>query len=164
MDKGALLDRLGAAHLFAFDNREKLWHREDDLRALDFADAGEECYLLAENGNTRTLGGSEGRSEGPVQWMAQTGILGTEHPDRKYLTRINLRMKLERGSRLKLFIRYDSAGSWVPVCNAASSVLRAYDFPIRIRRCDHYELRFEGEGPGEVQSIVKTYQTGSDRK
>lgn len=160
----SMLDRLGAAHLFAFDNREKLWHREDDLRALDFADAGEECYLLAENGNTRTLGGSEGRSEGPVQWMAQTGILGTEHPDRKYLTRINVRMKLERGSRLRIFIRYDSAGSWVRVAAATSARLRAYDFPIRIRRCDHYELRFEGEGPGEVQSIVKTYQTGSDRK
>ena len=50
------------------------------------------------------------------------------------------------------------------VCNVASLGLRAYDFPVRIRRCDHYELRFEGEGPGEVKSIVKTYQTGSDRK
>ena len=73
-------------------------------------------------------------------------------------------MKLERGSRLRIFIRYDSAGSWVQVCNRVGLSLKAYDFPIRIRRCDHYELRFEGEGPGEVQSIVKTYQTGSDRK
>ena len=50
------------------------------------------------------------------------------------------------------------------VCNVASAALRVYDFPIRIRRCDHYELRFEGEGPGVVQSIVKTYTMGGDRR
>lgn len=160
----SMLDRLGAAHLFAFDNREKLWHREDDLRALDFADAGEECYLLAENGNTRTLGGSEGRSEGPVQWMARTGKLGTGHPDRKRLTQINVRLRLGQGSRFALYIRYDSSGDWVRVAAATGARLRAYDFPVRIRRCDHMELRMEGQGDCEVYSIVKTYQMGSDRK
>lgn len=45
-----------------------------------------------------------------------------------------------------------------------SASLRAYDFPVRIRRCDHMELRLEGQGECEVYSIVKTYQMGSDRK
>lgn len=154
----------GEMHLFAYDSRRNLWHQEDNFRAVDILDGGEELYLLSRAGSLHVAGGSAGTKEPAVNWMAQTGKLGTKHPDRKYLTRINVRMKLERGSRLKLFIRYDSAGSWVQVCNVASALLRAYDYPIRIRRCDHYELRFEGEGPGEVQSIVKTYQTGSDRK
>ena len=160
----SMLDSSGGAHLFVWDAMKKLWHREDDLRVLDFADAGEECYALAANGNLRTLGGSEGLSEGAVKWMAQTGKLGTEHPDRKYLTRLNVRLRLDRGSRLRLYIRYDSRGSWVQVCAASGTDLRACDFAVRIRRCDHYELRFEGEGYGEIYSIVKTYQTGSDRR
>ena len=153
---------------FVWDHDRRLWHREEGERLSEIIAGTEDAYLLTTGGQLKTVLGTAGFEEenvtGKVKWMAQTGILGAEHPDRKYLTRINVRMKLERGSRLRLFIRYDSAGNWVQVCNVASVSLRAYDFPIRIRRCDHYELRFEGEGPGEVQSIVKTYQTGSDRK
>lgn len=153
---------------FVWDHGRRLWHREEGERLRLIVSGGEDAYLLTTGGQLKTVLGTAGFEEeqvtGKVKWTAQTGILGAEHPDRKYLTRINVRMKLERGSRMRLFIRYDSAGSWVQVCNVASALLRAYDFPIRIRRCDHYELRFEGEGPGEVQSIVKTYQTGSDRK
>lgn len=156
------------SHTFAWDPDRRMWHREEGERLRLIVSGGEDAYLLTTSGQLKTVLGTAGFPEeqvtGRVKWMAQTGILGAEHPDRKYLTRINVRVKLERGSRLRLLIRYDSAGSWVQVCNVASVALRAYDFPIRIRRCDHYELRFEGEGPGEVQSIVKTYQTGSDRK
>ena len=155
-------------HTFVWDHDKRLWHREEGERLRLIVSGGEDAYLLTTGGQLKTVLGTAGFPEedvtGKVKWTAQTGILGAEHPDRKYLTRINVRMKLERGSRLKIFIRYDSAGSFVQVCNKVGLGLKAYDFPIRIRRCDHYELRFEGEGPGEVQSIVKTYQTGSDRK
>lgn len=157
-------DRDGGTHLFAYDTRLKLWHREDSLRALDFADGGEETYLLAANGSIRTLGGSEGQLEGPVKWSAQTGPIGIEHPDRKYLARVNVRLRLERGSCFRLYVRYESAGAWIKVCELRSSALRAYDFPVRVQRRDHWELRLEGEGPGEVYSIVKTYRGGSGRK
>ena len=155
-------------HTFVWDHDKRLWHREEGERLSQIIAGTEDAYLLTTGGQLKTVLGTAGFPEedvtGKVKWTAQTGILGAEHPDRKYLTRINVRMKLERGSRLKIFIRYDSAGSFVQVCNKVGLGLKAYDFPIRIRRCDHYELRFEGEGPGEVQSIVKTYQTGSDRK
>jgi hypothetical protein len=157
-----------AGSTFVWDHDKRMWHREEGERLQLIVSGGEDAYLLTTSGQLKTVLGTAGFEEeqvtGKVKWMAQTGILGAEHPDRKYLTRINVRMKLERGSRLRLLIRYDSTGGWVQVCNVASAALRAYDFPIRIRRCDHYELRFEGEGPGEVRSIVKTYQTGSDRK
>lgn len=155
-------------HTFAWDHDRKLWHREEGERLSQIITGTEDAYLLTAAGQLKTVLGTAGFAEeevtGKVEWMAQTGKLGAGHPDRKYLSRINVRMKLGRGTRLKLFIRYDSAGSWMQVCNVASAELRAYDFPVRIRRCDHYELRFEGRGHGQVQSIVKTYQTGGDRK
>lgn len=153
---------------FVWDPDKRLWHRDEGERLRQIISGTEDAYLLTTGGQLKTALGTAGFEEenvtGKVQWMAQTGILGADHPDRKYLSRINVRMRLGRGSRMRVSIRYDSAGSWVQVCNVASAALRAYDFPIRIRRCDHYELRFEGQGSGEVQSIVKTYQMGSDRK
>ena len=160
----SMADTAGAWHLFAWDPERRLWHREDGVRAYEIIGFGDDAYLLTQAGQLRTIRGSSGIKEPAVKWSAQTGLLGTEHPDRKYLARINVRLRLDRGSRFKLFIRYDSTGGWVQVCNKVGLGLKAYDFPIRIRRCDHYELCFEGEGPGEVKSIVKTYQTGSDRK
>lgn len=158
----------GTGETFVWDPVNKLWHREEGGRIDCILGTGEDAWLVALGGRLLTMRGSEGVEEsafgGPVKWMAQTWKTGTDHPDRKYLTRINVRLRLDRGSRFRLFIRYDSKGSWAQVCSLSSSELRAYDFPVRIRRCDHYELRFEGEGPGEVYSIIKTYQMGSDKR
>ena len=163
-----MADGNGIGHTFAWDPTVKLWHKEGGERAYRIIGSGEDAYLLTEGGYLKTIRGTEGvledKTTGKVRWMVQTGKLGTDHPDRKRLTRINVRLRLDRGSRFRLFIRYDSVGGWVQVCNLASADLRAYDFPVRIRRCDHCELRFEGEGPGEVQSIVKTYMMGGDRR
>lgn len=154
----------GEPSLFAYDTKLGLWHREDNTQAAAFADCGEEAYLLSASGALRTMGASEGIREAGVKWSAQTGLLGIDHPDRKRLRRINVRLRLDTGSRFRLSIRYDSAGSWIQVCSLVSSGMRAYDFPVRVRRCDHMELLLEGEGPCEVYAIVKTYQTGSDRR
>lgn len=160
----SMADTAGAGHLFVWDPALQLWHREDGVRAYEIIGFGQDAYLLTQSGQLRTIWGSYGTGEPAVKWSAQTGPLGTEHPDRKRLIRVNVRVRLDRGSRFRLFIRYDSAGGWVQLCNQASAALRAYDFPVRIRRCDHYELRFEGEGTGEVYSIVKTYEMRSDRR
>lgn len=157
-------DAGGAGHLFAYDTRRGCWHREDGIRTAAIVNAGESAYLLTEAGQLWDISGNDGVREKRVKWMAQTGRLGIDHPDRKWLTRINVRLRLDTGSRFRMSIRYDSTGAWLPVCDKCSAELRAYDFPVRIRRCDHWELKLEGEGPCEVYSIVKTYQTGSDRK
>lgn len=160
----SMADTAGAGHLFVWDPTLQRWHREDGVRAYEIIGFGQDAYLLTQSGQLRTIRGRYGTGEPAVKWSAQTGLLGTEHPDRKRLIRVNVRVRLDRGSRFRLFIRYDSAGGWVQLCNQASAALRAYDFPVRIRRCDHYELRFEGEGAGEVYSIVKTYEMRSDRR
>ena len=160
----SMLDGNGSGQLFVYDTALKLWHREESLRAAKIIDFGEDAYLLTSGGYLKTVRGTEGVEDTTVKWMAQTGPMGIDHPDRKYLQRINVRVKLERGSVFRLYIRYDSAGSWISVANMRSAALRAYDFPLRVRRCDHYELKLEGEGPCEVHSIVKTYRTGSDSR
>lgn len=160
----SMADQDGVYHLFVWDTKCKLWHREDNTQVIGWADSGDNAWMLLSNGSRYSLNGTGGAKELGVKWSVQTGLLGTEHPDRKRLTRINVRLRLGQCSRFALYIRYDSAGSWQRVAAATSARLRAYDFPVRVRRCDHMELRFEGQGDCEIYSIVKTYQVGSDRR
>lgn len=160
----SMADADGAYHLFAYDTRLGLWHREDSTQVVGWADCGDEAWMLLPSGSRYSVTGTGGMREAGVKWSAVTGKLGIDHPDRKYLSRINVRLRLDTGSKFRLYIRYDSAGDWVQVCSVRSQALRAYDIPIRVRRCDHMELKLEGEGGGEIYAIVKTYTTGSDRR
>lgn len=150
--------------LFAYDTRLGLWHREDSTQVVGWADCGDDAWLLQQNGTRESLSGVKGVREVGVGWSAQTGLLGINHPDRKYLSRINVRLRLDTGSSFALYIRYDSTGEWIKVWTIKHAPMRAYDIPLRVRRCDHLELRMEGKGACEVYSVVKTYQTGSDRR
>ena len=160
----SMADEDGVYHLFAYDTRLGLWHREDNTQVVGWADCGDDAWMLLPGGSRYSVTGKGGARELKVKWSAQTGKLGIEHPDRKRLSRINVRVRLDTGSRFRLYIRYDSAGGWAQVCSMTSKALRAYDFPVRIRRCDHWELKLEGEGDCEVYAVVKTYETGSDRR
>ena len=89
-----------AAHswsLFVYDTRKGLWHREDSTHASEFARVGDELYFL-ENGTLRTVYGTAGTKDGPVGWMAETGIMTYGLVGKKYVSRINLRMQLPKGS------------------------------------------------------------------
>ena len=94
--------------------------------------------------------------------MAETGILGTEEPDRKYISRLTIRMALCVGSRVVFKIQYDSSGIWEQVFSVTGSNLRSFSVPIRPRRCDHLRLRIEGAGDAKIFSIAKTIEIGSD--
>lgn len=160
----SMADPDGFYSLFAYDTRLGMWHREDSSHVIGWADCGDDAWMLLASGSRYSLAGKDGTKEMAVKWSAQTGRLGIDHPDRKRLSRINVRLRLDAGSRFRLYIRYDSAGGWIQVCSLTSEQLRAYDFPLRVRRCDHMELKLEGEGGCEVYAIVKTYRMGSDRK
>lgn len=156
-------DSDGQWHLFAYDSRRGIWHREDNTKAAAFADCGDETYMLSDDGGLESMSGAGGM-KGYVNWACQTGRIGIEHPDRKRLTRLNVRLSLETGARARILVRYDSRGEWIQVASLTSSPLRARDYPVRVQRCDHMELRLEGTRGAILHSIVKTYQMGSDRR
>ena len=67
----------------------------------------DELYFL-ENGTLKTVYGSVGTLEGAVEWMAETGIMTYGLVGKKYVSRINLRMQLLRGSSVDFWVQYDS--------------------------------------------------------
>jgi hypothetical protein len=61
-----------------------------------------------------------------------------------------------------LSIEYDSSGVWEAVSALTGHNLRTFTLPIRPKRCDHFKLRFEGEGDVKIFSIAKITEQGSD--
>ena len=148
-------------NLFVYDTKTGLWHKEDNTRAEDFCSYRGELYFI-ENGNIKTIGGSGTPDTEPVEWMAETGIIGTDSPDKKTISRINVRMSLDTDSMATIFIQYDSNDEWEYALSVQGSKLGSVSLPIKPKRCDHLRLRIEGQGECKLYSITKTIMQGSD--
>ncbi len=160
-------DRTETWELFVFDTSLGLWHKEDARETVYFAACKEtasgrdELFTVCkdENGNMEdmiyTLGGSGFAREERVSWFAETGEIGVDSPDRKYISSVEVRMSMDIDSRMYIFIQYDSTGEFVQAANIAGINLRSFNVPIRPRRCDHFKLKFIGEGNVRIYSLTK---------
>lgn len=154
----------GAWNLFCYDMRKGFWYREDSLRADAFCTAGSTLFYL-EHGAQRigAMGSGEGKVlEERVPWYAETGLLGVDLPDHKYLSRITVRLSMAVGARVRFFAEYDSCGSRELLASVTGRNLNSISVPLRPKRCDHLRLRIEGEGEAKLFSITMIMEQGSD--
>ena len=160
----SMSDMNNEPHLFVYDTLKGMWHREDSTRARAFCNSrGDLYYIDAANNKIKTVLGSGELDDSPVKWMAETGVIGTDSPDKKYISRLDVRMYLAMGARAYFYIEYDSSGDWQHIYTAkGEDHLRSFAVPIRPLRCDHLRLRIEGEGLTNIYSICKTIEQGSD--
>lgn len=162
----SMRDEWNAWHFFCFDAQRGLWMHEDELHAECFAQQGDELYVQSAN-RIIAINGTTGTPEPTPDWIAETGIQHYEYPDRKYVSRFNIRLNMAKGSRVQLYIEYDSKGPWIfmgdvqagdVMCDNTNSVT----VPVRPRRCDHLRIRLEGVGDVRVFSIARIIEKGSD--
>ena len=159
----SMKDTEGGWNLFVLDTARGLWHREDDHHSEAFCGCRGELYSIESGtGNIITMLGSGSEYEDDVEWMAESGPLYMSMPDMKHISRMNVRMALERGSMAEIFIRYDEDGEWLKLFTVWGTNLRSFNVPVRPRRCDHMRLRIVGKGGGKIYSITKTIEPGSD--
>lgn len=150
-------------HLFVYDTSKGMWHKEDNTRADAFCSCRGEMYFIDHaDRKIKTMLGSGTLDTTPVEWMAETGVLTTSMPDKKYISRITARMSLALGTRVRIQVEYDSSGVWEHLFAMTGNKLRSFAVPIRPKRCDHMRLRFMGEGDAKIYSIAKTIEQGSD--
>ena len=148
-------------HLFCYDVKKGIWMREDNLHAEGFAPLGDELYAKVGN-SILALNGTDGAQEETVEWYAETGIQYYQQPDRKYLSRYNIRLNMERGSKMQIFFEYDSSGLWEFQQEVRLPVTGTAMIPVRPRRCDHLRMRLEGSGDVRIFSIARILELGSD--
>ena len=150
-------------HLFVYETQKGMWHREDNTQASAFCNCrGDLYYIDYADNQIKTVKGTGVAENEPIKWEAVTGILGTDSPDKKYISRIDVRMSLEAGTRVSFFAEYDSSGEWVHLFTMDGVKLRTFAVPIRPKRCDHLRLKIIGTGEAKIFSICKTIEQGSD--
>lgn len=154
-------DAQGDRHLFVYDTGRGIWHREDAFNAACFCSCRGELYAISE-GRIVTMLGSGDKEAAPLEWMAETGIIGISSPDMKYISRLILRLTLPQGSTMRVSAEYDSSGLWEQLFTVTGHGTRAFTLPVRPVRCDHMRLRLEGRGAMKLFSITKTIEQGSD--
>lgn len=145
-----------AYHLFVYDVKKGLWHKEDSSQALGFAFC-EHLYMLLSNGEIWALT-DEGTET--VSWSAEFGDF-TEGPNKKGVSKIQLRLELEDNATLKVEMQFDS-GNWITVTNLSATKKRSYYLPIIPRRADHYRLKLSGTGDCKIYSMAREYYSGSE--
>ena len=155
------MQQQGKSHLFVYDTAKKLWHREDDLHIIDFCASGGELYAM-DRGNIWAMLGSVGAPEETVNWSVQTGTIGLNSPDSKYLSRLTVRLLPEKGTQVDFYVRYNFDRRWEQLCTVTGEDLRSFDVPIRPKRCDTMALKMEGRGGCKIFSFTKTLEKGSD--
>ena len=150
-------------HLFVYDTLKGMWHREDDTQVVDFCTCRGDLYYIDHADNQiKTVRGTGVTETSPIKWEAVTGIIGTDSPDKKYISRMDVRLSLTSGSRVFFYVQYDSTSEWEHLLTMIGTTLRSFSIPIRPKRCDHLRLRIIGEGDAKIYSICKTIEQGSD--
>ena len=147
-------------HLFVYDAAKGMWHKEDDVPVECFCQCRGKLYAVADRSILAIDAG--GNAEETVEWMAETGLIGLNTPDMKYISKLILRMQLTEGAHLRVLAEYDSSGRWEQLFVVRGQGRRAFTLPVRPIRCDHMRLRLEGDGQMKLFSITKTIEQGSD--
>lgn len=150
-------------HMFVYDTKRATWHKEDNTEAVAFCNRrGDLYYIDYATKQIMSIKGDGTEDPNPVKWYAVTGVIGTDSPDKKYVSRIDVRMKLDVGAIVSFFVEYDSSGEWEHLFNMTGRDLRSFSIPVRPKRCDHMRIKISGTGDAKIYSICKTIEGGSN--
>lgn len=163
----------GGYETFVYDLNTSLWVRLNGTRYLHFITdytgsvyaMDPDCIFheLGRHNETALSGLELFQTEDKVEWYAETGAIDFSYPDKKIVSRINLRAKIALGAVLKAFIQYDSSGQWIQMgVLTGNGTPKTEVLNIVPQACDHYALRLEGCGDVRVISIANTMTLGSD--
>lgn len=159
----------GRWRLYVYDTQTGLWHIEDDTHAVGFARSEGVLYFLTDTGQlwaTREVDTQwyEERPEEDVSWEAEFGDIAEEEPNKKGVSKLQIRMELEVGAWAQVYIQYDSDGVWQSVGKVLTGDRkRSIVLPIIPRRCDHYRVKLVGCGQCYIHSVAREYYVGSER-
>ena len=159
----SMKDAAGAWHLFVYDTMRGVWHREDGTHALAFTAWGDELFFIDVDKNAIIAeNGTQGTPEADVEWFAESGMIGYQLIDHKYVSRFNMRMRLAEDAECNMYIMYDSDGVWHYEGTVKGGAMDSFTIPVVPRRCDHFRIKLAGKGDIKLYSISKILEQGSD--
>jgi len=161
--------------LFNYDTANNVWYKEDNTQALGFATVDDELFFIDEVNNTLvTVCGTSGTAEDDFDWAAEFGLTGVNYkqsssyddPKRvrnaKYLSMFKVRMYLEPGAKMRLWIRYDDEALYTFMGERTGNSMKTFILPVIPRRCDHLRFKITGQGNVRVYDLSRIMEVGGD--
>lgn len=158
--------------LYVYDTAKGLWHKEDESEVTDMVSVRDSLYMLtkqrsngeAVSARVEFVGNVEGASleTKRIPWYAETGIIGLETPDAKYVSKLAIRLHMDTGSSVRVLVQYNSSGYWKQIGATNAPTMKTVTMPVMPARCDHMRLRLEGVGGCKVYSITKTLESAEE--
>lgn len=149
---------------YVYDTARGIWHIEDDAE-IPWMAAYQGQLVTATNtsdgGNIMSIG-SDTTTDGKLKWSATFGVLGYAYERAKYLSRFNIRAKMDRDALMQFEIMYDSNGEWINMGTMHAKTTRTFMLPVIPRRCDHCQIRLSGEGNVSIFSIARVFTEGGN--
>jgi hypothetical protein len=97
-----------------------------------------------------------------TSWYAETGEMGYEYADHKFVDRISMRAFVPFNGHISIYISYDDGDNEPVGTLRGADNIRTQTFSINPRRCDHFKLRLEGNGDVRIYNLSRTLDTGSE--
>lgn len=160
----------GAWEMLTYDGDRGLWHKEDGMHAKYFAAYDSDLYFISADdnclysvhGSLDHYADSDAAWEAPLEFMAQTGEIGLESPDGKYVQKFQLRLDTDDGTLLRVEVQFDTEDVWHELERINGTARRSFLLPVPAQRCDTMRLRIIGKGGFRLYSLAKSTEYGGD--
>ena len=162
------LKREEGSRLLVYDTERGLWHEEDPggTGELEMLSSGRQLYLwdgaaLWAAGPAReedaVLAGDGGEAEVKIPFRLETGEMGLDDSEDKYLAHLVLRLEAQPGTELAVWASCDG-GPWEKLAQAAARTEpKKLRIPLTPRRHDTLRLRLTGAGQMTLRSMSRTF-------
>lgn len=177
----------GVNHLFVYDTRKQMWHKEDDEKPRRFFRYKQSLFgimttdqivryegmnIITNNlpasfrnkeiEETSQMGEFTIHNRG-IDWYAETGPIESGSTNAKHIQRLGIRYELSERAWLKVSVKYDNEEKWIKAYEHEGKKSEGpVNIAFRPRRCEKFRLRFEGEGDCKILSIQRTVNEGSE--
>lgn len=167
----SMMNALGEQVLMVYDPSKGFWVHEDNTKAV-YMTTWDQALVYTDDyqptasyelprENIHYFGGRLWVDEAPFNWELESGDIGLDLPDQKWVSRIVLRMKVEKGGYAILSVSYDD-GVFTPVERIDEHHLDSIVIPVKPRRCDHMRYKLSGRGQFRLYSISKVIEQSSE--
>lgn len=160
-------DEDGNAHLFVYDIRRGMWHKEDDLHITEFAYNnlgqlyGQDSMKIYGFGSAEDSLKLKAEPEGDVQWEAVTGYFGLNYERGKYTGLITIRAKIPPRAEIIMDVSVDDKPWEQKKIMRGEGIVKSYEAYVDAEYCDHYRLRLHGHGDVRIYSVTR-HMEGTD--
>lgn len=151
-------------NVFVYQTELGIWYREDSMQVTSFCRVGSELFFT-DGVKLYTARATMGTKETKVGWSAITHDFCYSTPEDTNVQRVSVRAHLEKGATLTIQISYDGSNKFSDVGTITGNGTSRYEtYPIVPARCDHFRLRFVGNGDGCIWSVICKYDKGGVTK